>query len=328
MAERSLEAALALGPALLGAAKQEGAPWIAASLCSGPAVVLGAAQRAGRVVDLDACSRAGARVLRRATTGTATYIGGRAVVWSLALPTVSTLMRDASPRTLLNRNVRGFLRGFRGAGAAAHYFGREWIALKHRPGALLGLDIGPQGEVLLEVLAGYDEPIAIPAGLSAPEEREVERWQGKSPAALAEVLPPGRAPENVAEMVIESVAAQAGARLRHARLEQEPGLGEAARASGSSMSERDPIPEGLVSAPPRRVPIGWIEAAATPAGSAEPRRAWVGGDMLTSVWGLAEMARAAASGEERPSSAFQDRIALEGALLEDVEGALRGALRP
>jgi hypothetical protein len=323
VAERPLEAALALGPALLRAAQKEGAPWIAASLSSGPAVVLGAAQRAGRVVDLDACARAGARVLRRATTGTAAYVGGRAVVWTLALPAVSSLMRDASPRTLLNRNVRGFLRGFRSAGAAAHYFGREWIALKQRPGPLLGFDISARGEVLLEVIAGYDEPIAIPAGLSTPAEREVERWQGKSPAALADVLPAGRTPADIAEVVIESVAAQASARLRLARLEQ----GEAERAEAASVSELDPIPEGLVPAPPRRVPIGWIEAAASPAGGAEPRRAWVGGDMLTSVWALAEIAQAAASGEERLGSAFDGQIALEGALLNDVEGALRDALR-
>jgi hypothetical protein len=316
-----------LGPALLREAREEGAPWIAASLCSGPAVVLGAAQRAGRVVELDACSRAGARVIRRATTGPAAYFGGRAVVWTLALPAVTSLMRDASPRTLLNRNVRGFLRGFRGAGTAAHYFGREWITLRQRPGALLGFDIGPRGEVLLEVLAGHDESIAIPAGLSTQAEREVERWQGKSPAALADVLPAGRAPADIAEVVIESVAAQASARLRHARLDLELEQGQAERASSASMSALDPIPEGLVPAPPRRVPIGWVEAAASPAGSAEPRRAWVGGDMLTSVWALAEIARAAASGEERPSSGFQDRIALEGALFDDVEGALRDALR-
>src|SRR5687767_10372119 len=86
--ERSLEAALSLGPTLLLAAQRDRVPWIAASVSVGPAIVLGAVQRMGRVVDGEACSRGGTRVLRRATTGPAAYLGGRAIVWTLALPDV------------------------------------------------------------------------------------------------------------------------------------------------------------------------------------------------------------------------------------------------
>ncbi len=55
--------------------------------------------------------RAAAKVLRRATTGTAAFLGGRGVVWTLALPHAAALAPDATARTLLNRNVRGFLKG-------------------------------------------------------------------------------------------------------------------------------------------------------------------------------------------------------------------------
>src|SRR5690349_6321799 len=88
---RRLDEALGLGPALLRRAEIEREPWIAASLVSGPAVALGAVQRAARVVDRDAAATAGVRILRRATTGTAAYIGERAYVWTLALPSVAAL---------------------------------------------------------------------------------------------------------------------------------------------------------------------------------------------------------------------------------------------
>ena len=103
---RPLAEALALATALLERAAG-GEAQIAASLLDGPAVVLGALQRAGRVVDVAACATAGTPVLRRCTTGTAAYIGGRAILWTLALPHVAALHPDATPRTLLNRNVRG-----------------------------------------------------------------------------------------------------------------------------------------------------------------------------------------------------------------------------
>src|SRR5690349_12583757 len=109
VAERTVAAALGLGPALLARAEAERAIFAAASLVAGPAVVLGAAQRAGRVVDLNACATMGTIVLRRATTGTAAYIGQHGLVWSLALPHVAAIVPDATPRTLLNRNVRPFL---------------------------------------------------------------------------------------------------------------------------------------------------------------------------------------------------------------------------
>src|SRR5690348_7174186 len=102
LALRPLPEALALGPALLARAERDQIPLVAASLVQGPAVVLGAVQRAGRVVDLDACADAGVLVYRRATTGTAGWIGGRAYLFTVGLPHVAALLPDATPRTLLN----------------------------------------------------------------------------------------------------------------------------------------------------------------------------------------------------------------------------------
>lgn len=320
VAERALAEALALGPALLLRAREEGASQVAASVVQGPAVVLGAAQRAGRVIDMEACAQAGTRVFRRATTGTAAFVGGASIVWTLALPDVSALVADATARSLVNRNVRGFLRGFRGAGALAHYFGREWIALRHRPGALLGFEVASDGAVLIEVFAGYTDPIAVPGAIATPSEREVDRWLGKAPAALRELVPEGRSPGDIAHAVLEGVALHAGVRLEGASLDR----GALACAAEELSSPMDPVPEGLALGAPRRVPIGWIEAAASPPESGAPRRVWLGGDVLAPTWVLTEVARAAAAGDVESPAARQ--AAIEGAALDHLREVAKGAL--
>lgn len=303
---RPLAEALALAAPLLERAAS-GEPQIAASLLEGPAVVLGALQRAGRVIDVTACATAGTPVLRRATTGTAAYIGRRAILWTLALPHVAALHPDASPRTLLNRNVRGFLQGLSRGGAPARYFGREWIAVEHRPAALLGFDALPDGRVLIEVLAGLDASIALPASLCADEERAIDRWRGKEPMALA----PGD-PEAIARAVIAAVAARAGAALDRAEpptdLVLAPPITEG----------RDPVPPGLALAPLYRAPIGWIDAAADLASG----RLWLGGDALVASFAARDLAQAVARGEVfAPGDA-----PLDGASWSDLESAARAAL--
>jgi hypothetical protein len=208
---RTVEQALHAGPALLDAAREARAPAFAASLVEGPAVVLGQHQRAPRVLDVAGCRAAGVPVFRRATPGTAAFLGRRALVLSLALPHVAALFPDASHRTLLNRNVRPFLRGFTAAGALAHYFGRDVVSIRKRPAALLAFDAGDDGAVLIEVIAGFDQPFALPAELASDEERAAPgRFGGHAPVALAEVLPPGTEPGTVARCVADALAARAG----------------------------------------------------------------------------------------------------------------------
>jgi hypothetical protein len=312
---RSLEEALALGPALLRKSQQDGAVWAAASVATGHAVVLGAAQRAGRVVDLEACSREGARVVRRISAGTAAYVNGRALVWTLALPSVASLMPDATARTLLNRNVRPFLRGLKGGGLAAQYFGREWIAVRHAPAALLGFDVARDGAVLLEVIAGFDAPIAIPGALAAPLERAIDRWRGKAPVALADLAATPRAPEDLARLALEAIAAQAGADFEETSID----LLDSSQPVVMVSNPLDPVPPDFTLSAPERVPIGWIEAAAGPSACA-----WVGGDVLAPAWVFDAIARSEASGEP-PSPDLED-APIEGATLGDLRAAVRRAL--
>ncbi|MCK6586595.1 MAG: hypothetical protein L6Q76_03315 [Polyangiaceae bacterium] len=308
---RPAEEALAMGSALLASAAREGTAILSASVIEGRAVVLGAAQRAGRVVDMDACARAGVLVARRSSTGTAAYVGGRSILWSLALPDVAALVADATPRTLINRNVRPFLRALAGAGLQAHYFGREWIAVRRAPAALLGLDGTREGAVLLEVIAGFDEPIAIPDELVTPLEREVQRFRGRSPEALAAMREAPGDPLELAGRVAEGVAAFAGLQLEEvsliAPLDPAPAI----------LDPLDPIPAGLLPAPPLRVPIGWIDAASGAHGEASG--AWLGGDVLAPRWLLADLAKT----PKFESNTTGLEIPIEGAALSDLREALR-----
>lgn len=304
-APRPLAEALALAPALLALASSGDAA-ITASLVEGPAVVLGALQRAGRVVDLAACATAGTIVLRRCTTGTAVYIGQRAILWTLALPHVAALQPDATPRTLLNRNVRGFLAGLSRGGAPAQYFGREWIAIDHRPAALLGFEALPDGRIVIEVFAGLDATIALPFALCADEERALDRWRGKEPLALG-----AADPEALALQVIEAVAARAGARREHV----DPPT--ALEIPAPITDPRDPVPAGLALTAPSRAPVGWIDAAAAFA----PDRLWIGGDALVASFAVSALADAIARGETPAPS----KAPIDGASWSDLADAGRAA---
>jgi hypothetical protein len=277
---------------------------LAASVVRGPAVVLGAGQRAGRVLQLDACAATGTAVYRRLTSGTAAYVGDRAIVWTLALPHVAALFPDATPRTLLNRNVRVFLNGLRRVGGApAHYFGREWISVDRRPAALLGFEVSQGGAVLIEVIAGMDASLALPAAITTAEERAIDRWLGKTPAALGEVMT-GDAPA-IAGEVMHAVARRSATPIAGpppGPLTPLPSLTDA----------RSPMPPGFVAGPGMRVPIGWLDTGLHPATG----EVWLGGDVLAPAY----VYRSVALGDLEPGE-----VALDGASLADLHQAVRPA---
>jgi hypothetical protein len=280
LTERSPRAAAALGDALLRRADR-GEAWLSGSLVEGPVVVLGARQRRSAVTVFP-------EVVRRRTTGTAAWIGRRALWCSLALPAVDALYDDATLATLLNRNVRPWLRGFTRSGIPAAYFGREWIAVSHRPAAVLGYDFSPSGAVLLEMIAGWDDPVALPPEHAAPEERALDRWRSREPLALGGG---GRDPMAVLGALAASVAERAGATVT-AEIAEEGAL----------------LPDG---------PDGEAAGVAVPIGRVEAARAgdglWLGGDALVATPWLDALARALSTGGAWPT----EGAAMDGARAED-----------
>lgn len=297
---RSIAEALELGRVSLHKAEEDRVAVVAASFVRGPAVVLGAKQRAGRVLDLAACADAGAGVLRRATTGTAAFVAGQGLIFTLALPHVAFLLPDATPRTLLNRNVRLFLKGFTKAGVLAHYFGREWISLRQKLVALLGYEVTRAGAVLIEVFLGFDEKLTLPPKLASFEEKAVDRTQGKTVASLREVWPDAQI-ESFAEKTIKVIVDLVGG----TSVEFDPTIRTEGRLV---LEERDPVPEGLVLQAVHRVPIGHVESAVS---LDNPEHHWLGGDVLAPTWVYDDIALG-------KGSADVGDVAMDGATMADL----------
>lgn len=258
---------------------------LSASVVRGPALILGARQR-------DAAVWNGNASLRRATTGTEFFVGDIAVWWSLGLPRIDALFPDALGATLLNRNVRGFLRGFTAQGVPASYLGREFIAVQGASGAVLGYDVSDGGAVLIEVVAGWTHPLDVPLSQRLPT--SARRAAGVALASRA----PDQTPRGFARAVAEAVAARSGRSLREA-----PAF-EALPAPAWV----EPTLRGAV-----RVPIGVLEA-----GEVEGAP-WFGGDVLASTAWLRRAERAVAQEEALPGDAV-----LHGALPADLLRAWRG----
>lgn len=262
---------------------------LTASVVRGPALVLGARQRSGAfAVEVDP--------VRRASTGTEVSLGEVSLWWSLGLPRLDALFPDAQGETLLNRNVRGFLRGFTAQGVSASYLGREFIAVQRASGAVLGYDIADNGAVLLEVIAGWTHPLDVPL----PQRDATSR---RAVGVALEARAGGRTAAAFARGVAESVAARSGASL----------LLEGALAPMEAPRWVEPRLRGAV-----RVPIGVVEAGEV---AGEP---WFGGDALVSTSWLRRAEAAVAWGEALPDDAV-----MHGARPEDYLRAWRGeALSP
>jgi hypothetical protein len=258
---------------------------LAASVVRGPSLVLGARQRLAAVSRDAPCAR-------RASTGTELFVGDVAVWWSLGLPRVDALFPDALGETLLNRNVRGFLRGLAAQGVPASYLGREFLAVQGASGAVLGYDVADNGAVLLEVIAGWTHPLDVPLSQRVPTTSR------RAPGVALAALSRAGSPEDFARGVAEAVAARGGRSLRH----------EGTLAALPEAPWREPAVRGAV-----RVPIGVLEAGEIDGAP------WFGGDVLVSTAWLRRAEAAVAQGEALPDDAV-----MHGARPEDYLRAWRG----
>jgi hypothetical protein len=295
-----LERALGLGPALRVEAERAQCMAVGAAVFDERAIVLGRMQRAGRVLDaglFDPAYSGAPRVLRRSTTGAHAYVEGEATLLALALPSLDAVFRDAEPRTLLNRNLRLYLRAFASAGLAAAYFGRDFLSVRRVPFALVGFDVSPAGTVLIELFVRREGSLALSGELATDLERATTRFAGKPVLGTAELgcaLPLLELAARVIEGVVERADASVERRvvapleLPYARV----------------VHARSPLPEDAGAPEVVAAPIGWIDVAGT------PRGVWVGGDLL---------APAHALGEATPMDAASAAdLPIDGALWDDV----------
>jgi hypothetical protein len=120
------------------------------SIASDAAAVAGAFQRV----------HAGGALLRRASGGPEVLVGESTLHVALALATPSSLM-PCDEKRLVNRHVRPLLRALTRAGQLAHYFGRDWISVAHRPAGWVGFahDAGTR-RTLFEAFVAVRAPFA------------------------------------------------------------------------------------------------------------------------------------------------------------------------
>lgn len=295
--ERPLWDALGLGVTALDLAEQRNTPVFGVSLVQSRAVILGAMQRTGCVINANACARKGVGMMRRLTTGPAAFLDGSGLILTLALPHVAAIYEDATNRTLLNRNVRPFLHAFNQASVMAHYFGREWISLRKSPAALIGFDMTRTGAVLIEVILGADNSIALPKELQAVTERKIDRFMGKTAVGLREIVPDIRL-ETFVEKVVETIVDPVNASSM-----------EVTSPGAVPADDMDPWCRGYVLKKSVRVPIGYLEVGVS---HAEGLPSWcLGGDVLAPRWLYADIA--SGMGQEKLAPA-----PIEGATLEDM----------
>jgi len=170
--------------------------WVA--VAEGRAVSLGAFQRA------DAAS--GAVVVRRGSGGPAVILGEGTVHVALALAHPAALLA-CDQRRIVNRHVRPLLAALtktlpRAAGAQAHFFGSDWVDVRHRPVAWVGFGHDTTTRrTLFEGFVAVRTPFAEP-GRAA--------FRGKVPATLEDIAGGAVDAERIAEAIVESYVALSG----------------------------------------------------------------------------------------------------------------------
>lgn len=274
--ELDVPGAITRTQAIARAVEESAEPWVATTLVSGQALVLGALQREEQVrprhVDLEDYPAA-----KRATSGVSLLVSQGAIQQLIVVPRVNALFGDANAGNFINRTVRGFLRAYNGSGAKAHYFGRDHFTLSRRPAGILGLDVTSGGAWILEAWVGVEA--------AAP----VDGFRGNAPIGLREALREAgskradASPLELAERLHEKLRSAFDVPPTEQRSTEPASCGSAELSS-------DAVQDALAFAQ-REVPIGVLELACKvrePSGSYD---VWFRGDVLTSLAACREFER-------------------------------------
>jgi hypothetical protein len=253
---------------------------LAVAIAGDEATVLGAFQRATSEGSL-----------RRASGGPAVRVGPGTVHVALALATPSALV-PCEARQIVNRYVRPLLRALTRHGHLAHYFGRDWISVAHRPAGWVGFahDAGT-GRTLFEAFVAVSTPFAL---------AQRESFLGKPHATLEELR---RGPVDATELAVAIADTYAVDAVR----------GELAWPAGTTDASRArPEPPWAVTV---EEAIGTLGAGPDAAGTFR-----VGGDLLVSRDALARLeARAATAPRDDLARIVDETLAARGVALDGVK---------
>jgi hypothetical protein len=168
---------------------QPGELWTAVARDEG--LLLGAFQR-------EADSPVAAPRVRRGSGGPAVRIGPGTVHVALALAHPGALIACDEKR-IVNRSVRPLLRALTRVGALAHFFGRDWVSVHHRPAAWVGFAHDAMTRrTLFEAFVAVRAPFQVTARPS---------FLGRSPGTLEEILGKEIDPQRIADAIVEAYVA-------------------------------------------------------------------------------------------------------------------------
>ena len=168
--------------------------WVA--VAADEATLLGAFQRGTNVA---------APRWRRGSGGPEVRVGPGTVHIALALAHPGALVACDEKR-IVNRMVRPLLKALTRVGALSHYFGRDWVSVRHRPAAWVGFahDAGTRRTL-------FEAFVAVRAPFSVSQQRA--SFLGKAPGTIEEITGAATAPERVVEAVVEAYAGAWGAEV-------------------------------------------------------------------------------------------------------------------
>ena len=259
---------------------------------SGDAIALGAFQRGPRGTRGTRDTRD--LVVRRGSGGPAVRMGEGTLWVSLRLARVDALV-ECDEAHVVNRYVRPLLRALTKCGCPAHFFGRDWLSVKHRPAAWVGFahDRGT-GRAALEAFVARGTPFDVGARAS---------YLGKEPGTLASIVGTAVAEERLVDAI---VAAYAGA---YGRAAVDRGPLPCPRVEGNDGVTTDPPWAAVV-----EEVIGELGAGADASG-----RFRVGGDLLVSRDALASLeASLAGAPDDEVGSRVDAALGAPGVALDGI----------
>lgn len=240
--------------------------------------------------------------LRRGSGGGPAHVGPGTVWVQLALARPDALVACDADK-LLNRYVRPLLKALTKSGALAHYFGRDWVSVAHRPAALLAFahDAGT-GRAMVEAIVGVTTPFASGDRAS---------FLGKAPTTIGEHARATLDASKVADAIVQSYLDAYGRTPKAIAL-----------PSGPEEEEHVEPPWTAT----REEAIGTIGAGRDRAG-----RLRVGGELMASRDAVKRLEEALARGDD-PSAAVDAAIGAPGVVtfgvrsLASIRDAIADAL--
>lgn len=253
-------------------------------------------------------------LLRRASGGPEVRVGAGSVYVGLSLLNPGAAPVSADHRRIVNRAVRPLLRALTRTGCPAHFFGRDWVAVRHQPAAWVGFAHDSTTErTLFEAFVAVRVPFAL-------DQRAT--FRGKSQGTLESLSTGSIDPARLATAIVDAYVEG-----RHATTADE----QAPAPEATSLSEEGTEDPPWAATCPEA--IGLIGAGPDRRGVFR-----VGGDLLVSRDALARLeARLAAAPKELDDQALgaivddtlgSPRVALDGVRsLSSIRGVIASALR-